>query len=87
MPYIGGFPVYVQKCNRSATNGFEGFVMEGADIGNEAPLVRSHRAMARTARHRVISPAAVAARRACLSCEGGRSLSRWKDQRGPDITP
>jgi cyclohexanone monooxygenase len=63
MPYIGGFPIYVQKCNEVMTNGFEGFVMDGADIGNEAPRVRL------TGRWRVpldievISPAAVAARR------------------------
>ncbi len=31
---------YVQKCNEVMTNGFEGFVMEGADTGNEAPRVR-----------------------------------------------
>jgi cyclohexanone monooxygenase len=63
MPYIGGFPIYVQKCNEVMTNGFEGFVMDGADIGHEAPRVRL------TGRWRVpldievISPAAVAARR------------------------
>jgi cyclohexanone monooxygenase len=45
------------------TNGFEGFVMEGGEAGNEAPRVRL------TGRWRVpldievISPAAVAARR------------------------
>ncbi len=26
MPYIGGFPVYVQKCNEVMTNGPDGFV-------------------------------------------------------------
>ena len=30
MPYIGGFPVYVQKCNEVMSGGFEGFVLEGA---------------------------------------------------------
>ena len=30
MPYIGGFPVYVQKCNEVMSGGFEGFVIEGA---------------------------------------------------------
>ena len=28
MPYIGGFPVYVQKCNEVLAGGFEGFVLD-----------------------------------------------------------
>src|SRR5258708_28195070 len=40
MPYIGGFPLYLQKCNEVMTNGFEGFVMGGAHAGNQAPRVR-----------------------------------------------
>ena len=27
MPYIGGFPAYVQKCGQVAANGYEGFVL------------------------------------------------------------
>jgi len=27
MPYIGGFPAYVQKCNAVAANGYEGFTL------------------------------------------------------------
>jgi cyclohexanone monooxygenase len=27
MPYIGGFPVYVEKCDAVAANGYEGFVL------------------------------------------------------------
>jgi cyclohexanone monooxygenase len=27
MPYIGGFPKYVQKCNEVAANGYDGFVL------------------------------------------------------------
>jgi cyclohexanone monooxygenase len=63
MPYIGGFPVYVQKCNEVMSNGFDGFVLEGAPDRNAEPQVRY------TGRWRVpldidvISPAAVAARR------------------------
>jgi cyclohexanone monooxygenase len=63
MPYIGGFPVYVQKCNEVMSGGFNGFVLEGALASNAAPKVRY------TGRWRVpidievISPAAVAARR------------------------
>ncbi len=63
MPYIGGFPVYVQKCNEVMTNGFEGFVMEGANAGNEAPRVRLTERWRVPLDIEVISPAAVAARR------------------------
>jgi cyclohexanone monooxygenase len=27
MPYIGGFPKYVQKCNEVAANGYQGFAL------------------------------------------------------------
>jgi cyclohexanone monooxygenase len=27
MPYIGGFPVYRDKCNEVAANGYEGFAV------------------------------------------------------------
>ena len=29
MPNIGGFPVYVQKCNEAMDLGYEGFIMDG----------------------------------------------------------
>ncbi|MDP6815239.1 MAG: NAD(P)/FAD-dependent oxidoreductase [Alphaproteobacteria bacterium] len=63
MPYIGGFPIYVQKCNEAMSNGFEGFVMDRTGEANTPPKMR------RTERWRaeldldVISPAIVAARR------------------------
>ncbi len=63
MPYIGGFPVYVQKCNEVMTNGFEGFVIHGANAGNEAPRVRLTERWRVPLDIEVISPAAVAARR------------------------
>jgi len=63
MPYIGGFPIYVQKCNEVMSNGFEGFVMEGADLGNEAPRVLLTERWRVPLDIEVISPAAVAARR------------------------
>ena len=63
MPYIGGFPIYVQKCNEVMTNGFEGFVMEGASAGNEMPRVRLTERWRVPLDIEVISPAAVAARR------------------------
>ena len=63
MPYIGGFPVYVQKCNEVMSNGFEGFVIEGAAAGNEEPRVRLTERWRVPLDIDVISPAAVAARR------------------------
>ena len=63
MPYIGGFPIYVQKCNEVMSNGFEGFVIDGADARNEAPRVRLTERWRVPLDIEVISPAAVAARR------------------------
>jgi cyclohexanone monooxygenase len=63
MPYIGGFPIYVQKCNEVMTNGFEGFVMEGANVKNQAPRVRLTERWRVPLDIEVISPAAIAAKR------------------------
>src|SRR6185369_8520425 len=63
MPYIGGFPIYVQKCNEVMSNGFEGFVIDGAAASNEAPRVRLTERWRVPLDIEVISPAAVAARR------------------------
>jgi cyclohexanone monooxygenase len=63
MPYIGGFPVYVQKCNEVMSNGFEGFVIDGAEPSNQAPQVRLTERWRVPLDIEVISPAAVAARR------------------------
>lgn len=63
MPYIGGFPVYVQKCNEVMNGGFEGFVLEGAQHSNTAPQVRYTERWRVPLDIEVISPAAVAARR------------------------
>ena len=64
MPYIGGFPVYVQKCNEVMTNGFEGFIVTGAaNARNEAPRVRLTERWRVPLDIDVISPAAIAARR------------------------
>jgi cyclohexanone monooxygenase len=63
MPYIGGFPVYVQKCNEVMSRGFEGFVIGGATARNEAPRVRLTERWRVPLDIDVISPAAVAARR------------------------
>jgi cyclohexanone monooxygenase len=63
MPYIGGFPIYVQKCNEVMSGGFEGFVLEGAAATNEPPEVRYTERWRVPLDIEVISPAAVAARR------------------------
>jgi cyclohexanone monooxygenase len=63
MPYIGGFPVYVQKCNEVMSGGFEGFVLDGAQDSNAAPAVRYTERWRVPLDIDVISPAAVAARR------------------------
>jgi cyclohexanone monooxygenase len=63
MPYIGGFPIYVQKCNEVMTGGFSGFVLEGTPVGNAAPEVRYTERWRVPLDIDVISPAAVAARR------------------------
>jgi cyclohexanone monooxygenase len=63
MPYIGGFPIYVQKCNEVMSNGFDGFVLEGAKASNAPPNVRYTERWRVPLDIEVISPAAVAARR------------------------
>ncbi len=63
MPYIGGFPVYVQKCNEVMNGGFEGFVLDGAPNSNAAPAVRLTERWRAPLDIDVISPAAVAAKR------------------------
>jgi cyclohexanone monooxygenase len=61
MPYIGGFPVYVQKCNEVPSGGFDGFVLEGAPTAMRRPGCATGRRVPLDID--VISPAAVAARR------------------------
>jgi cyclohexanone monooxygenase len=63
MPYIGGFPIYVQKCNEVMTSGFDGFVLEGAKASNAPPNVRYTERWRVPLDIEVISPAAVVARR------------------------
>jgi cyclohexanone monooxygenase len=63
MPYIGGFPIYVQKCNEVMSGGFEGFVLESAAATNKPPEVRYTERWRVPLDIEVISPAAVAARR------------------------
>ena len=64
MPYIGGFPVYVQKCNEVMDGGYEGFVLEGAKAAaNAPPEVRLTKRWHVPLDMDVISPAMLAARR------------------------
>jgi cyclohexanone monooxygenase len=64
MPYIGGFPVYVQKCNAVMNAGFDGFVLDGgAQVSDTAPKVRFTERWQVPLDIEVISPAAVAAKR------------------------
>jgi cyclohexanone monooxygenase len=63
MPYIGGFPIYVQKCNEVMNSGYDGFVLAGGHHGNAPPQVRFTERWQVPLDIEVISPAAVAARR------------------------
>jgi cyclohexanone monooxygenase len=63
MPYIGGFPIYVNRCNEVMTKGYEGFVLEGANDSKAAPKVRLTERWRVPLDMDVISPAAIAARR------------------------
>ena len=75
MPYIGGFPVYVQKCNEVMSNGFEGFVIDGAERRQRSAARAADRAMARAARHR--RHLAGGGRRAARA-GGVKALSRYR---------
>jgi cyclohexanone monooxygenase len=63
MPYIGGFPVYVQKCNEVMNNAYEGFVLKDARLGNTSPRIHFTERWHVPLDIEVISPAAVAAKR------------------------
>ena len=64
MPYIGGFPIYVNRCNEVMSNGFEGFVMDTENRGrNQTPRVRYTERWRVPLDMEVISPAAIAAKR------------------------
>ena len=40
MPFIGGFPIYVEKCNDVASDGYEGFVLAGSEMRKQQPKFR-----------------------------------------------
>ncbi len=52
MPYIGGFPVYVQKCNEVSERGLRGLRPRRAQREQRRAQGPPHRALARPARHR-----------------------------------
>jgi cyclohexanone monooxygenase len=62
MPYIGGFPIYVDRCNRVMDSGFEGFVIEGGVASETPPKIRSTERWHVPVDMDVISPAAIAAK-------------------------
>ena len=63
MPYIGGFPIYVNRCNDVMTNGFEGFVTDVDPEPGCSPRVRLTERWRVPLDMEVISPAAIAAQR------------------------
>ncbi|MCW5748653.1 MAG: NAD(P)/FAD-dependent oxidoreductase [Alphaproteobacteria bacterium] len=63
MPYIGGFPVYVTKCNEVMDAGYQGFVFDGARASNTPPQIRLTQRWHVPIDSDVISPAMLAARR------------------------
>ena len=64
MPYIGGFPVYVDRCNDVMTRGYEGFFVNGKKSDGKMPEIRFTKRWRVTLDKDVMSPADVAARNA-----------------------
>ena len=63
MPYIGGFPIYVNKCNDVMENGYEGFTLDGANDSNATPRIRWTERWRIELDMEVMSPASIAAGR------------------------
>lgn len=64
MPYIGGFPIYVDRCNDVMTRGYEGFLVNGEKSDGKMPEIRFTKRWRVTLDKDVTSPADVAARNA-----------------------
>ncbi|MEM7252441.1 MAG: NAD(P)/FAD-dependent oxidoreductase [Pseudomonadota bacterium] len=62
MPYIGGFPVYVQRCNEEMTAGYPNFVFD-VEHAHAAPDIKWTERWHVPLDSDIISPAAIAARR------------------------
>jgi cyclohexanone monooxygenase len=63
MPYIGGFPVYVQKCNEVMEAGYDGFVLDKEKPDSAPPEVRLTKRWHVPLDMDVISPAMLAAKK------------------------
>ncbi len=63
MPYIGGFPVYVNRCNEVMAKGYEGFVLEDSMSVKAPPKARWTERWRAPLDVEVISPAMLAAKR------------------------
>jgi cyclohexanone monooxygenase len=63
MPYIGGFPIYVDRFNNVMDKGFEGFVLDGGEARNAPPKIRNTERWHVPLNMDIISPAAIAAKR------------------------
>ncbi|MBH67000.1 MAG: cyclohexanone monooxygenase [Rhodospirillaceae bacterium] len=61
MPYIGGFPVYVDRCNDVMSKGFEGFLIDGEPDGKRIPKIKYTERWRVVLDKDVMSPADVAA--------------------------
>ena len=62
MPYIGGFPIYVNRCNEVMDAGYEGFIITGSATPSASPEIRLTERWHVPVDIDVISPAMVAAR-------------------------
>ena len=62
MPYIGGFPIYVERCNEVMSKGYEGFLLDGMK-GAEQPKVKLTQRWRVPLDVEILSPAVVAAKR------------------------
>ena len=63
MPYIGGFPIYVNKCNEVMMSGYDSFVIQGSDKTNTPPQMRCTERWHVELDLEVMSPAAIDAKR------------------------
>ena len=83
MPYIGGFPIYVNKCNEVMDNGYKGFLLK-APATNEAQVRNTDRWHVELDMD-VLSPAMVADKKSRCLIEG--PLEKFNDARGKRVVP
>lgn len=63
MPYIGGFPIYVDRCNRTMDEGYAGFTFDNGVTESAVPKIRLTERWHVPVDVEIISPAAIAANR------------------------